>query len=127
MKKAANTYSVDMRSTRKNTRTPARPRRTRTAPTKPKQGTSSQFIVFAVVASMAFMICLSINYRAFSEMSREMEENQELSSQIQTLTTENVALQDEIHDLKNDKRSIEREARKMGMSRPNEKILVPAN
>ncbi len=60
-------------------------------------------------------------------MSREMEENQELSSQIQTLTTENVALQDEIHDLKNDKRSIEREARKMGMSRPNEKILVPAN
>ena len=28
---------------------------------------------------------------------------------------------------KNDKNAIEREARKIGMSRPNEKILVPAN
>lgn len=60
-------------------------------------------------------------------MSREMEEHQELSSHLQNLTTENIALQDEIHDLKNDARSIEREARKMGMSRPNEKIVVPAN
>lgn len=127
MKKAANTYSGKTQSTRKNTRTPVKKRRPRTAPAKAKPGASTQFVVFAVVASMAFMLCLTINYRAFSEMSREMEEHQELSSQLQNLTTENIALQDEIHDLKNDARSIEREARKMGMSRPNEKIVVPAN
>lgn len=84
-------------------------------------------MAFAVFASMALVVCLAINFRAFTEMRQEITENQNLTSQIQILTGENVALQDEIHQIKSDSRSIEREARKIGMSRPNEKILVPTN
>ncbi|MBA2737664.1 MAG: septum formation initiator family protein [Pyrinomonadaceae bacterium] len=56
-----------------------------------------------------------------------MSQNGSLTSQIEILTTENLSLQEEIHSLKSDSRAIEREARKIGMSRPNEKILVPTN
>lgn len=76
---------------------------------------------------MAFMICLTINFRAFSDMSQEMEENRVLSERVEELTSENITLQDEIHGLKSDSQLVEREARKMGMSRPNEKVLVPTN
>jgi len=77
-----------------------------------------------IAASMAFMLCLSINYRAFCEMSREVDENQDLSGQIKDLTTENLALQDEIHNLKNDSESIRREARRLGMIGGNEQSPV---
>jgi cell division protein FtsB len=43
------------------------------------------------------------------------------------MTNENLILQEEIHNLKTDSQTIEREARKLGMSRSGEKILVPAN
>jgi cell division protein FtsB len=48
-------------------------------------------------------------------MSREMQEHKNLSAEIDNLTDENLALQEEIHNLKSDSRSIEREARKMGL------------
>lgn len=82
---------------------------------------------FAAVASISFLLCLAINLRAFSEMRQEINQNEQLNLQIETLTTENLSLQEEIRDLRKDERAIEREARKIGMSRPNEKILVPAN
>ncbi|HEY0657906.1 MAG TPA: septum formation initiator family protein, partial [Pyrinomonadaceae bacterium] len=81
----------------------------------------------AVVASLTCLLCLTINFRAFSEVSQEISQNETLTSQIEILTTENLSLQEEIHSLKSDSRAIEREARKIGMSRPNEKILVPTN
>lgn len=82
---------------------------------------------FAAVASISFLLCLAVNLRAYSEMNREVNQNEQLSLQIETLTIENSALQEEIQNLRKDERAIEREARKIGMSRPNEKILVPAN
>jgi cell division protein FtsB len=60
-------------------------------------------------------------------MSQETTQFQQLSAEIEQLNNENLAIQEEIHNLKNDPRAIEREARKIGMSRPNEKILVPIN
>jgi len=48
-------------------------------------------------------------------MSREIQENSSLSAGIDNLTDENLELQEEIHNLKSDSRSIEREARKMGL------------
>ena len=103
-------------------------RKTRPVNGKRKTGAVKQsWFGFAVVASISFMLCLAINLRAFSEMSREINQNEQLNLQIETLTTENLALQEEIQDLRKDERAIEREARKIGMSRPNEKILVPAN
>lgn len=86
-----------------------------------------QWFLFVVVASITFILCLAINFRAFSEMRAEAEQNTQLTTEVDKLTGENLSLQEEVHNLKNDSRTIEREARKIGMSRPNEKILVPAN
>ena len=85
-----------------------------------------RFAALVVAASIAFMLCLSINYRAFCEMSREVDENQNLSGQVQDLTNENLNLQEEIHNLKNDSESIRREARRLGIIGGNEQSPVSA-
>ena len=92
-----------------------------------KDNVTPQWFIFAVVASITFMLCLTINLRAFSELNQEQHSHESLNLQIENMTSENLALQEEIHGLKNDDLAIEREARKIGLSRPNEKILVPAN
>lgn len=86
-----------------------------------------QWFIFAVVAAITFMLCLTINLRAFSEMHEEQNLHENLNAQIQAVTSENILLQEEIYDLKNDRNAVEREARKIGMSRSNEKNLAPAN
>jgi cell division protein FtsB len=78
-----------------------------------------------VIVSITFLLCLAINFRAFSEMRQQTSENTLLNEQIKKLTTENSVLQEEAKNLKNDPQTIAREARKIGMSRPNEKVLVP--
>jgi cell division protein FtsB len=103
-------------------------KKTRAAGSKRKTGSAKEsWLGFVVVASISFTLCLAINLRAFSEMRQEIQKNEQLNLQIETLTTENLALQEEIQNLREDERAIEREARKIGMSRPNEKVLVPAN
>ena len=94
---------------------------------KRKANAIPQWYGFAIITAISFMLCLAINLRAYSDLSREITLHEQLNLQVETLTTENLAIQQEIQDLKNDKRAIEREARKIGMSRPNEKVLVPAN
>ena len=86
-----------------------------------------QWFVFTVIVSMTFMLCVTVNLRAYSELNGEVGQHQKLSVEVDQLTNENLALQEEIHNLKTDSRTIEREARKLGMSRSNEKFLVPAN
>lgn len=82
---------------------------------------------FAVVVFITFMLCLTINLRAFSELNSEVEHNEKLSTEVEQLTNQNLMIQEEIKNLKNDPKMIEREARKLGMGRPNEKIFVPTN
>lgn len=89
--------------------------------------TTPQWFVFTVIAAMTFMLCMAINLRAFSEMSQELEQNERLSLAAERLANENIGLQSEVHNLKTDSHTVEREARKIGMSRPNEKVLVPVN
>lgn len=101
----------------------AKKKRTKTV-AKSKSKTPHWFI-FTVTVSLTFMLCLAINFRAFSDLRSQIAEHQQLNSEIETLTNGNLVLQEEIQNLKHDPRTIEREARKMGMSRPNEKILVP--
>ena len=60
-------------------------------------------------------------------MSREVDENQNLSWQVETLTTENLALQEEIHNLKTDSAVIRREARRLGLIDGSEQSPVPTN
>ena len=73
------------------------------------------------------MVCVAINLRAFSELNAEVLQHDTLKTEIEELTTENMLLLKEVNGLKTDSKTIEREARKIGMSRPNEKILVPVN
>jgi len=91
------------------------------------KSSTPHWFLFVVVGSIFLMICLAVNFRAVSEMNAEAEQNNQLNADVEKLSGENLALQEEIHNLKNDSQTIEREARKIGMSRPNEKILVPTN
>ncbi|MEZ5307723.1 MAG: septum formation initiator family protein [Pyrinomonadaceae bacterium] len=76
---------------------------------------------------VTFMLCLAINFRAFSEMRKQTNEFSELNTEIDNISDKNLALQEEIQNLKKDEATIAREARKLGLSRPNEKVLVPSN
>lgn len=93
------------------------PKKTRLKGAKHTETATPQWVVFAVITSMTFMLCLAINFRAFTEMRAEMQQNNSLSIQLDQLTNENLAIQDEIHNLKTDPRTIEREARKIGLGR----------
>jgi cell division protein FtsB len=88
--------------------------------------TTPRWAAVAAIASVTLMLCLTINYRAYTEMSREIDEHRSLSTQIDNLTSENLALQEDIHNLKSDSQSIEREARRMGLRRSNDKDPVSA-
>ncbi len=103
------------------------PRRTHAKTAKRETSATPQWFAFAVAVSITFMVCIAINLRAFSELRVEMTQHETLSTEVQQLTTENLMLQKEVNGLKSDSKTIEREARKIGMSRPNEKILVPVN
>ncbi len=81
----------------------------------------------AVVIGTMSVLCLAVNFRALMEVNRRSIENQKLNAEIEQISTFNLTLQEEIKNLEGDPRTIEREARKIGMSRPNEKILVPTN
>jgi hypothetical protein len=62
------------------------------------------------------MLCVSINYRAFSAAREEADNNARLAGQVQNLMDENLALQEEIHTLKTDPRVIKREAKRIGIA-----------
>jgi len=84
------------------------------------------WVAFVIVISISLMLCLSINYRAFSTMSAEQREYEQLSTKIQGVTDENLQLQEEIHSYKNDPNVIQREAKRLGIA-TREKVSVPAN
>jgi cell division protein FtsB len=86
-----------------------------------------QWFIFVTVALLSSLLCLAINIRAYSETRDEVQLNTQLSTEIGQLNTDNVLLQQEIQGLKTDENTIEREARKLGFSRPNETIFVPTN
>lgn len=103
---------------------PAKNARTRTRPQSAKREKANSWLGFAVVVAFSSMICLTVNLRAYSELSAEVNQHQILNTQVDQLTTENSALQEEIEQIKTDKTMIEREARRLGMSLPNEKVLL---
>jgi cell division protein FtsB len=103
------------------------PAQNRTKTVRRAETAAPQWLVFVVIASITFMLCIAINLRAYSEMSAQAEQNHRLNIELEGLTNENLAIQEEVYNLKTDSASIEREARKIGMSRPSEKIPVPVN
>ena len=73
------------------------------------------------------MLCVSINFRAFTEAQEEAVRNIYLATQIQSLQDENLALQEEIHTLKTDPVAIQREARRLGVYLQPQQVPVPVN
>lgn len=110
-----------------NSHTISMPVKSRSKEASARATATPQWFVFAVVAAITCMLCMAINLRAFSEMSQELEQNERLSLAVEQLANENLGLQTEVHSLKNDSHTVEREARKIGMSRRNEKVLVSVN
>ncbi|MBX7170665.1 MAG: septum formation initiator family protein [Pyrinomonadaceae bacterium] len=90
-----------------------------------RESTTPQWFVFAVVVFITFMLCLTVNFRAFAELNSEMEQHQKLNTEVEQLANQNLSIQEDIHNLKSDPKVIEREARKLGMGRPDEKVFVP--
>jgi len=99
----------------------------RTAAAERKAKATPRWAVFAIIVSMTFMVSIAINLRAYMAVSREATQHDTLTTQVESLTSENLALQEEIHNLKSDSSTIEREAKKMGLNRSDEKVPLPAN
>ena len=125
MSKAANIYWDSPHSSVTARRsTPARKRR---AVAKTERRTAPWWLSFLIVASIFIMLCLTINFRVFTEVREEVDQNTKLSGQIQNLMDENLALQEEIHTLKTDPTVIQREAKRIGIAIKDEKVPVPLN
>ncbi len=84
----------------------------------------SFWLTFSLIFLCGFMICLVVNLRAHSDLKHELGRYEILSQQAEVLRQKNMELADEVKMLKTDLSAIEHEARKLGMIKPNEKILV---
>ena len=125
MNRAVNTYSDNRRARASRARDGRKPNRVKSTGGKTPAFFEKKWVPIAAAGFLTLLICLTVNYRAFVEYRRESKENETLNNQVQTLTTDNIALQEEIHSLKSDPQTLEREARKYGYERPKEKIPVP--
>jgi cell division protein FtsB len=126
LNKAANIYwdNSNAGSTASRRPNPARKRR---ITAKAGRRTAPWWLSFLIVTCVFAMLCVSINFRAFSEMREEASQHEQLGAQIQNLMDENLALQEEIHTLKTDSQVIRREAKRIGIDLQREKVPVPAN
>jgi predicted nucleic acid-binding Zn-ribbon protein len=88
-----------------------------------------RWIPFGATALLTVLVCVTINFRAFTERNREIEQNESLNSEIEKITSDNLDLQEEIYYLQNDSSTIEREAKKFGFQRKDKekKVSVPAS
>lgn len=125
MSKAAGTFSNNSQPSWSKRRRPAA-KNTRRAGGKNKKPLVPGWIPYAAAAGMTLMLCLTINFRAYTELNEEVTQHETLNTQIESLTSENLSLQEEIHYLKNDSAVIEREARKFGFGTPAKKVPVQA-
>ncbi len=86
-----------------------------------------RWVPYGTTALFALALCFTINFRAFTELTREVEQHESLNQEIEKLTSENLNLQEEIYYLHNDSSVIEREAKKFGFQRKEKKVLVPVD
>lgn len=126
MSKAANIY-WDSSNTGYAGSKRSSPARRCGAATKAERRTAPWWLSFIIVTSIFIMLCVSINFRAFTEAQDEAVRNTHLATQIQNLQDENLALQEEIHTLKTDPAVIKREARRLGLYLQLQQVPVPVN
>lgn len=125
MSKVANTYwangqTIAAFGSGHGTRAMARTRSPRGA-----ERLMPKWFVISIPVLLSLLIVLTLNVRAWTNVQREYQTNRQLGTEIEQLTTQNTSLQEEIQRLQYDPKTIEREARKLGMGRMNEKVFVP--
>lgn len=118
MNKAANIYSDNTRSSISRSTGRRVPKRAKKFGSKQSISGQRKWLPAAAAGFLTIMICLTVNFRAFTQYSREAGENETLNTAVQDLTNDNIALQEEIHSLKSDPQVLEREAHKFGYKRP---------
>ena len=103
-----------------------RPRNPAKLSPKPRM-TMPRWVPYGTTALFALVLCFTINFRAFTELTQEVEQNESLTQEIEKLTSENLNLQEEIYYLHNDSSVIQREAKKFGFQRKEKKVPVPVD
>lgn len=103
-----------------------RPRYQTRRKTIEKKSDSAFWFAFCLILLSGFVFCLATNLRAQRELNEESRKYEALSKRADFLRHENRILEEEIEKLKSDPSTIAREARKLGMGKPNEKIFVSA-
>ena len=86
-----------------------------------------RWITYGATAIFVIVLGFTINFRAYTELSSEIQENDTLNSQVDEITSENLGLQEEIFYLQNDSETIKREAKKFGIRAKEKKVPVPAD
>ena len=85
------------------------------------------WIIFVLVVAITFALCVILNFKTRSEMQNELQQQQQLHTEIEQLQSFNSALADEVRRLQSDPATIERAAReRLGMVGAGEKVLVLA-
>ena len=79
-----------------------------------------------IAASLALVLTITatVNVRSWIDLSNERKTHEELNQRVQQMNDENLGLQEEIYYLKNDTDTIEREAKKYGLVRPQSKLKL---
>ena len=111
-------------TTRRNMRN-RRPRRDDLARvSKPKRQLMPRWVPVAASLTLVLSITATVNVRSYLDLANEEKAHEELNRQVQQMNEENLGLQEEIYYLKNDTDTIEREAKKYGLVRPQNKLKL---
>ncbi len=94
---------------------------------KTQNSKRQKWIGMGLPVLLSAMVCLSVNYSAFSEWNKEVAEHESLETQVQSVIADNLAIQEQIHYLKHDPATIEREVKKFGLQRPSSEVSVQAD
>lgn len=86
-----------------------------------------RWVSYGATAIFVIVLCFTINFKAYTELSREIGQNEDLNSQVDEITSENLGLQEEIYYLQNDSETIKREAKKFGFRAKEKKVPVPVD
>lgn len=108
---------------KRNSKKPVKAHRARSAV---KRRLVPRWIPGVSAVTMLVLLCLTINFRAWSDHARETEEHQRLNDEIKKAMIENIALQEQIHYLKNDSDTVEKEVKKFGLVRSEKMNSKPA-
>ena len=111
-------------TTRRNTRV-RRTRRDEIARvSKPKRRILPRWVPIAASLTLVLSITATVNVRSWIDLANEQQHHEELNQRVQEMNEENLGLQEEIYYLKNDTDTIEREAKKYGLVRPQSKLKL---